>query len=64
MRDIKYRCWDANKKILSDVWEIGFKAWDGHASQINKIVLEDDGTYEVDNLNTAVLMQFTGVLSR
>jgi uncharacterized phage protein (TIGR01671 family) len=64
MREIKFRAWDKNKKIMSPVWGIGWKGWQGiEESEINYVELEDNGVYDVSEIE-CVLMQFTGMLDK
>ena len=57
MREIKFRAWDKDKKILSPVWQISFRQWELEPD-INSITLENDGTYEPINY---IIEQYTGL---
>lgn len=63
-REIKFRCWDKQNKVMCDVWSIGWKAWDLPDNIINYIEVyphkNADGTYKIDDFQ-GVLMQYTGL---
>lgn len=63
MREIKFRAWDRSKNLMSPVWTIGFKAWDWPDVALNRLELEDNGTYDADLMREGniVLMQYTGL---
>ena len=57
-REIKFRAWDYNAKVMREVWEISYKAWDGDGDLNKIVVLGDDGT---ESLAWGELLQFTGL---
>ena len=63
-REIKFRCWDKQNKVMRDVWSILWKAWCLPDNIIHYIEVcphkNADGMYKIDDFQ-GVLMQYTGL---
>ncbi len=63
----KFRAWDIQKKVMCDVWDIGWKAWDLPDNLLNYVTVypqkDADGTYELLE-GEVILMQYTGLKDR
>ena len=61
-REIKFRAWDKITKQMCDVWDIGWKAWDGDGEMnyVNIYIDGVDGTVRKSEIEV-VLMQYTGL---
>jgi uncharacterized phage protein (TIGR01671 family) len=61
MREIKFRAWDKERKVMSVVWEINFAGMNDGPSANEVCVIQEHREFKRGVDTQVVLMQFTGL---